>query len=119
MFFFSSYLYNPGIMSIMPVAGGCLTRKKNVAVPGCLSIMLWLFLLIFFTFCYFLIAHNFCKLLFIIERGKVCYFLLLFFTACNFDKLFFIMLGGAGFILYSLCDGGKVHLDFSIFFFYC
>jgi hypothetical protein len=44
-----------------------------------------LFLLIFFTFCYFFTARNFYKLLFIAKRGKVCYF----FTTCNFHKLFF------------------------------
>jgi hypothetical protein len=28
MFFFP-YLYNPGITNVMPVAGGCLTKKKT------------------------------------------------------------------------------------------
>jgi len=50
---FYSYLYNPSITSVMPVAGGCLTRKKNTTVPGCLSVVMWLFLLTLVTFCYF------------------------------------------------------------------
>ncbi len=73
-------------------------------MPGCFTAMLWLFLLTFVTF---FTGRKFCKLLFTGERGKVCYFLLLFFTGCNFDKLLFTVAGGAGFILYSLCDGGK------------
>jgi hypothetical protein len=73
-------------------------------VPGFFSVMLWLFLLTFVTF---FIGRKFCKLLFIAERGKVCYFLLLFFTTCNFDKLFFIVGKGQGEGFYSLCDGGK------------
>jgi len=56
-------------------------------------------------------------LLFLLVVSFVSSFLLLkgvrfvtfcyFFTACNFDKLLFTVPGGAGFILYSLCDGGK------------
>jgi hypothetical protein len=82
-------------------------QEKNTRVPGCFTIMLWLFLLIFFTFCYF-------SYFFLLVVSFVSYFLLLkgvrfvtFFTACNFDKLFFTVPGGAWFILYSLCDGGK------------
>jgi hypothetical protein len=36
---YHSYRYDLGITSVMPVASGCLTRKKNKAVPGCLSAM--------------------------------------------------------------------------------
>jgi len=68
-------------------------------------------------FCYFL-------LLFLMVVSFVSYFLLLkgvrfvtFFTVCNFDKLLFTVPGGSGFILYSLCDRERVHLDFSPSFF--
>ncbi len=72
-----------------------------------------LLLVTFFT------GRKFCKLLFTGERGKVCYFLLLFVTACNFDKLLFTEPREPGFIFYSLWDGGgeRVHLDFFSSFF--
>jgi hypothetical protein len=86
-------------------------------VPGFFSVMLWLFLLTFDTFCYFL-------LLFLLVGSFVSYFLLLkgvrfvtFFTACNFDKLFFTVGKGQGEGFYSLCDGGRVQVDFFPFFF--
>ncbi len=50
------YLYNPGIPSVMSMAGGCLTRKKTqrcLAVLGlCLAVFvdLFHFLLLFITF---------------------------------------------------------------------
>jgi hypothetical protein len=84
-------------------------QEKNKAVPGCFIVMLRLFLLTFFTFCYFL-------LLFLLLITFVSYFLLLkgvrfvtfcyFFTACNFQQLFFTGPGGPWFIFYSLWDGG-------------
>ncbi len=54
---------------------GCLTRKNT---QECLAVFVdlfhfLLFLVTFFTRC------KFCKLLFIVERGKVRYFLLLFY----------------------------------------
>jgi len=32
-----AYLYNPGIMNVMPMAGGCLTRKNT---QECLAVFL-------------------------------------------------------------------------------
>jgi len=75
-------------------------------VPGCLSIMLWLFLLTLVTFCYFL-------LFFLLVVSFVNYFLLLkgvrfiticyFFTTGNYDKLFFT---GPGELLGFIVQGG-------------
>jgi hypothetical protein len=52
-------------------------------MPGCFSVMLWLFLLTYFTFLLlfvtFFTPRKFYKLLFIPEKGKVCYFLLFFY----------------------------------------
>jgi hypothetical protein len=73
------------------VGCGLFDKKKYIAMPGFLRVVpgffCWPFSL-FVTFCDFF-TRNFCKLLFTAERGKVCYFLLLFFTACNFYKLCF------------------------------
>jgi hypothetical protein len=74
--------YDPGITSVMPVASGCLTRKKTkrcLAVwARCLAVFVdfFHFLLLLVTF---FIGRKFCKLLFTGERGKFCYFLLLFY----------------------------------------
>ncbi len=75
-----------------------------------------LFLLIFFTFCYF----------FLLFVTFISYFLLLkgvrfvtFFTTCNFQQLLFTVEKGQG--LYSIHCATKelerVHLDFNFFFF--
>jgi hypothetical protein len=83
----------------MPWAVGCLTRKNTKQCRGvfaqcrALFVDLFHFLLLLVTF---FTAYNFCKLLFIVERGKVRYFLLLFFIAGNFDKLLFIVEKGQG-----------------------
>jgi hypothetical protein len=76
MFFFP-YLYNPGITSVMPVVGGCLTRKRTqrcLAVSAlCLSVFVDLF-------------HFLLLFLLLIKFGS--YFLLLkgvrFVTFCTF-----------------------------------
>ncbi len=84
MFYFRiAYKYDPGITSVMPVAGGCLTRKKT---KRCLAVFVdfFHFLLLLVTF---FTGRKFCKLLFTRFRGKVCYF----FTSCNFHKLLFIV----------------------------
>jgi hypothetical protein len=62
-------------------------------MPGCFSVMLWLFLLTYFIFCYFFTSRKFCKLLFTGKRGKVCYFLLLFLLLVTFVNYFFIVQG--------------------------
>jgi hypothetical protein len=81
-----------------------------------------LFLLIFF------IACNFCKLLFIIEGGKVIY---LFFNCLgegvhlDFFKFFYLLLRGRGvevnvfFLLFSTCGRGRGLVFFFKFFFHC
>ncbi len=62
---------------------------------------------IFVDFCCFLLLFllvvSSCKLLF---TGLGVRFVT-FFSGCNFEQLFFTVARGAGFILYSLCDGGK------------
>jgi hypothetical protein len=81
----------------------------------------WLFLLTFFTFCYFLLLF-----LLLVKFGN--YFLLskgvrfvtfsTFFFASDYDKLLFTGPRGPGFMFYSLWDGGeKVHLHFFSFIF--
>jgi hypothetical protein len=53
-----SYLYNPGIMSVMPMAGGCFTRKNT---QECLAVFvdLFHFLLLFLSFVnYFLLLKG-------------------------------------------------------------
>jgi len=63
------------------------------------------FLLLLVTF---FIGHKFCKLLSITERGKVCYFLLLFLLLVTFINYF--LLGQEGQGLYSIhcgMGGGK------------
>jgi len=62
--------YDPGIPSVMPMVGGCLKEKNTKRCVAVLRRCLAVFLsfVTFFTIC------NFCKLLFIVERGKVCYF---------------------------------------------
>jgi hypothetical protein len=62
------------------------------------------FLLLLVTF---FTDRKFCKLLFTGERGKVCYFLLLFLLVVTLNNYFLLWQEGIGFILYSLCDGGK------------
>ncbi len=74
--------YDPGITSVMPWAVGCLTKKNTKQCRAvfvqcrALFVDLFHFLLLFVTF---FITCNFCKLLFTVERGKVRYFLLLFY----------------------------------------
>jgi hypothetical protein len=73
-----------------------------------------LFLLTFFTFCYFFTACNFCKLLFNCWRFTVCYFLLLFFTAYDFINYFLLLRGARGIVVLYLfiVQGEGVRLDF-------
>ncbi len=63
-------------------------------MPGCFSVMLWLSLLIYFTFLLLLVTfftgRKFCKLLFTSERGKVCYFLLLFLLVVTLINYFLL-----------------------------
>jgi hypothetical protein len=97
--FLLTYLYNLGITVAMPWVVGCLTRKNTKECRAffaqCRALFvdllhfLWLFVIFF-------IARKFCKLLFTIERGKICYFFVTFFTACIFDKLLFIVEKGQG-----------------------
>jgi len=114
--------YDPGITDAMPWGVGCFR-----AVPG---FFCWLFSL----FVTFFIICNFCNLLFTVERGKVCYFLLLFLlvvTLINYFLLFkrarvykvFIVwrgnLKGCGlifFIFYFLLLRGR-GVEVNVFFF--
>jgi hypothetical protein len=100
----------------MPVAGGCLTGKITkrcfAVLSQCCGCFCWL-LLLFVTF---FISRKFCKLLFTglgVRFVTFCYF----FSGCNFEQLLFTTAGGAWFILYSLCDGGKGVGWFFFFFF--
>ncbi len=70
--------YDLAITPIRTQAGGCLTTKRGCS--GRLFLRIGrLFLLTFFTFVTFFTTRNFYKLLFTTKRGKVCYFLLLFY----------------------------------------
>ncbi len=68
-------------------------------------------MLLFFNIC------KFCKLLFIVERGKVCYFLLLFFIDCNFQQLLFTIEKGQGLYSIHCATGERVQVDFFPFVF--
>jgi hypothetical protein len=93
----------------MPLAGGCLTRKNTqrclAVFAQCLAIFvdLFHFLLLLVTF---FTGRKFCKLLFTGERGKVCYFLLLFLLVVTLNNYFLLGQEGQGEGLYSLCKGG-------------
>ncbi len=63
----------------------------------------------------FFIARKFWKLLFTVERGEVCYFLYLFFTAGNYDKLFFT---GPGELLGFIVQRGNLKGCTLIFYFF-
>jgi hypothetical protein len=75
-------------------AGGwwLFDQEKKAMVPGCLSIMLWLFLLTLVTFCYFLLLFllfvNFGSY-FLLSKGVRFVTFSTFFTAGNYDKLLF------------------------------
>ncbi len=69
-----------------------------------------LLLVTFFTGC------KFCKLLFITERGKVCYFLLLFLLLITLINYFLLGQEGQGLHCIHCATGERVHLDFSPFF---
>ncbi len=64
-------------MGVMPWAVGCLTRKNTLWCRAFLGecravfVDLFHFLLLLITF---FTGRKFCKLFFIGERGKVCYF---------------------------------------------
>ncbi len=67
------------------------------------------FLLFFVTF---FTAHKFCKLLFTAERGKVCYFLLLFLLLVTLIN-YFLLLGRARVKGSIHCARGeRVQVDF-------
>jgi len=90
----------------MPWAVGCLTTKNTKECRAFFA-QCWALFVDFFHFLLFLvtffIARNFWKLLFTVERGKVCYFLYLFFTAGDYDKLLFT---GTGELLGFIVQGG-------------
>jgi hypothetical protein len=61
-------------MSVMPGAGGCLTRKKTKECRAVFAQCRAVFVDFFHFLLLFFIVRNFYKLLFTAERGKVCYF---------------------------------------------
>jgi hypothetical protein len=98
--------YDPGITSVMPMAGGCLTKKRR---KRCLAVFTRC-LVVFVDFFHFLLllvtiftGRKFCKLLFTRFRGKVCYFLLLFLLLITMINYFLL---GQGNYWVSLCKGG-------------
>jgi len=70
-----------------------------------------LLLVTFFT------GRKFCKLLFTTERGKVCYFLLLFLLLITLINDFLLCQEGHGLYCIHCATGERVHLDFSPSFF--
>jgi hypothetical protein len=71
--FIFPYTYDPITALIRTSVEGYLTKKPTLVV-SCLSIMASCFCWLFFNFCYFFTSCNFCKLFFIVERGKVSCF---------------------------------------------
>ncbi len=120
--FFNALRYDPGIMSVMPWAVGCLIRKNTqwcrAFLGECRAVFvdLFHFLLLFVTF---FTGRKFCKLLFTGERGKVCYFLLLFLLLVTLNNNFLLGQEGQGEGLYLLCEGGTwAGAGFRVFFFF-
>ncbi len=119
-FFFPPLRYDPGITSVMPGAGGYLTRKNTLWCRAFLAQCR----AVFVNFCYFLLLFftigNFCKLFCTVFKGKFYYFLLLLLIACKFQELLFTVEKGQG-LYYIHCATGeleKVHLDFFSFLFF-
>jgi hypothetical protein len=79
----------------MPVAGGCLTMKKECDARLFLHDA-WLFLLTLVTFSYFFLLVVSFVSYFLLGLGvrfvTFCYF----FTSCNFQQLLFTWSGGPG-----------------------
>ncbi len=109
------YRYYPGITSVMPWAVGCLTRE-NTHECRAFFVDLFHFLLLLVTF---FTARKFCKLLFIVERGKVCYFLLLFLLLVIFINYFLLLRRARVHILFIVQRGKGCTLNFFLLFFYC
>jgi hypothetical protein len=100
--FTKSLRYDPGITSVMPGAGGCLTRKKTkecrAVFAECRVVFVdfFHFLLLFVTFLLLAIFTSYFLLLKGVRFVTFCYF----FTACNFQQLLFTIEKGQG--LYSI-----------------
>jgi hypothetical protein len=79
---------------------GLFDQEKYKGVPGIFCAVPGSFCLpfsLFVTFSYFFFtARKLCKLLFIGERGKICYVFVTFFTTYNLDKLLFTVDKGQG-----------------------
>jgi len=73
------------------------------------------FLLLLVTF---FTGRKFRKLLFITERGKVCYFLLLFLLLVTLINYFLLCQEGQGLYCIHYATGERVHLDFFPSFFF-
>ncbi len=71
-------------------------------------------MLLFVTF---FTGRKFCKLLFTGERGKVCYFLLLFLLVVTLINYFLLWQEGHGLYCIHCAMGERVQLDFSPFYF--
>jgi hypothetical protein len=124
-----AYRYDSGIPSVMLVAGGCLSRKKGV---GCLAVLAQCLAVFvdFFHFLLFLIicftGRKFWKLLFTTERGKVCYFLLLFILLVTLINYFLLCQEGQGLNCIpcatranNKCSQSSPTVISPSFFFYC
>ncbi len=110
-----SYTYDLRTTLAVRGAGGCLTAKKRFQCGA------GLFLLTFFTFCYFLllfvIDRNFYKLLFTAKTAVKFVIFCYFFTVRNFFKLLFTIEKGQGLYCIHCARGERVPLDFFPFFF--
>jgi hypothetical protein len=89
-----SLRYDLGITSVMPWVVGCLTRKNTLWCRAFFAQCRAFFV----DFCYFLlflvtffIGCKFCKLFFTVERGKVCYFWLLFLLVVTLINYFLLL----------------------------
>jgi hypothetical protein len=70
-----------------------------------------LLFVIFFT------TRNVCKLLFTVERGKVCYFLLFFLLFITFINYFLLLRRARVYIVFIVRGGKGCTLIFFLFFF--
>ncbi len=114
---FKTLKYDPGIMSVMPMAVGCLTMKNTQECMAVFSRCL----AVFVDFFHFLLL----LLLFLLFISFLSYFIMLkgvrfvtFFTICNFHKLLFIVEKGQGLYSIHCAMRDRVHYDFFSFF-YC
>jgi hypothetical protein len=103
----------------MSWAVGCLTRENTqecrAVFTQCRAVCVDLFHFLLFLVTFFT-ARKFCKLIFIAERGKVCYFLLLFLLLVTFINYFLLLRMARVYILFIVRQEKGAPWFFSFFF---